>query len=191
MADLDDVHQQATLVGHALARHVGARHPPVLLRRRLDGVHRRSARDEVTSLSHIARRVHGRYARSQMRIDPDPPFDDDTGILEPLEVRPDTGGHDDDVGHEVRSIRKAQALAASNVRPAVPSPTSSMLTSWAPVRMLTPLRINQSATNLAPVSSTMRGRMRGAISTMVSWAPRARMEFRMVKAMKPAPTITT
>jgi hypothetical protein len=37
----------------------------------------------------------------------------------------------------------------------------------------------------------MRGKMRGAISTMVSLAPRARMELRIVKAMKPAPTMAT
>ena len=37
----------------------------------------------------------------------------------------------------------------------------------------------------------MRGRMRGAISTIVSLAPRARIEFRIVNEMKPAPTITT
>jgi hypothetical protein len=57
--------------------------------------------------------------------------------------------------------------------------------------MATPWRRNHPSTSSAPVSSIIRGRMRGAISTMVSRAPRARIELRMVKAMKPAPTITT
>ncbi len=37
----------------------------------------------------------------------------------------------------------------------------------------------------------MRGRIWGAISTMVSRAPSFRMAFKMVKAMNPAPTMAT
>ena len=37
----------------------------------------------------------------------------------------------------------------------------------------------------------MRGKICGAISTIVSVAPSARIEFRIVNEMKPAPTITT
>ena len=37
----------------------------------------------------------------------------------------------------------------------------------------------------------MRGRIRGATSTIVSLAPRARIAFRIVNAMNPAPTMTT
>ena len=37
----------------------------------------------------------------------------------------------------------------------------------------------------------MRGKIWGAISTIVSRAPSARIEFRIVNAMKPAPTMTT
>ena len=43
----------------------------------------------------------------------------------------------------------------------------------------------------AHASSTMRGRMRGATSTIVSLAPRARIALRIVNAMNPAPTMTT
>ena len=37
----------------------------------------------------------------------------------------------------------------------------------------------------------MRGRIRGATSTMVSFAPSARIELRIVNEMKPAPIMTT
>src|SRR5215472_12691963 len=68
---------------------------------------------------------------------------------------------------------------------------SSMRVRVAPTRRVTPCCSSHRATMFAHASSTMRGRMRGATSTMVSEAPRARMAFKMVKAMKPAPTMTT
>jgi len=68
---------------------------------------------------------------------------------------------------------------------------SSILVRVAPARMVTPWSSSQRATMVAQASSTMRGRMRGATSTMVRAAPRERMAFRMVKEMKPAPTMTT
>ena len=68
---------------------------------------------------------------------------------------------------------------------------SSILASLAPVRIVTPCFVSQSSTSFAPVSSIIRGRMRGASSTIVSVAPSDRIELRMVKAMKPAPTMTT
>ena len=68
---------------------------------------------------------------------------------------------------------------------------SSIFVSFAPVRMLTPWALSQPSTSSPPVASTMRGRMRGATSTIVSLAPSERIEFRIVKEMKPAPTITT
>jgi hypothetical protein len=68
---------------------------------------------------------------------------------------------------------------------------SSIFVIVAPTRSVTPWRSSQPATIRAQASSTMRGRIRGATSTMVSEAPRARMAFRIVNEMKPAPTMTT
>ena len=68
---------------------------------------------------------------------------------------------------------------------------SSMRATFAPVRTVTPWSLSHVWTSAAPVSSIMRGKMRGAISTIVSLAPSDRIEFRIVNAMKPAPTITT
>ena len=69
--------------------------------------------------------------------------------------------------------------------------TSSILVALTLVRMATPWALSQPSTISAPASSTMRGKIRGATSTMVSLAPRARIELRMVNEMKPAPTMTT
>src|SRR5207247_1459884 len=79
------------------------------------------------------------------------------------------------------------AAKRSRLRPLA----SSILASRAPVRIATPCFASQPSTSVAPASSIMRGRMRGSISTIVSLAPRARIEFRIVKAMNPAPTMTT
>ena len=68
---------------------------------------------------------------------------------------------------------------------------ASIPVSVAPVRISTPCFRSHASTSDAPWRSIMRGRIWGAISTMVSFAPSARIELRMVKAMKPAPTITT
>jgi hypothetical protein len=56
---------------------------------------------------------------------------------------------------------------------------------------VTPFFVSHAATISAHAASTIRGRMRGATSTMVREAPRERMAFRIVKAMNPAPTMTT
>ncbi len=69
--------------------------------------------------------------------------------------------------------------------------TSSILASFALVRTVTPCAFSQSSTTPAPMSSTIRGRIRGASSTTVSLAPSERIELRIVNEMKPAPTITT
>ena len=66
-------------------------------------------------------------------------------------------------------------------------PACSILVTVAPVRTATPWSSSHRCTMPAQASSTMRGRMRGATSTIVSLAPRARIAFRIVKAMKPAP----
>ena len=68
---------------------------------------------------------------------------------------------------------------------------SSIFASVTPVRIFTPCFLSHASTSAAPLSSTIRGRMRGAISTIVSLAPSDRIEFRIVKAMNPAPTMTT
>ena len=68
---------------------------------------------------------------------------------------------------------------------------SSIFVTLTLVRMVTPCARSHSSTTSAPASSIMRGRIRGATSTMVSLAPSARIELRMVNEMKPAPIITT
>ena len=68
---------------------------------------------------------------------------------------------------------------------------SSIRVTVTPVRIATPCRVSHPATIPAQPASTILGRMRGATSTMVSRAPRERMALRMVKEMKPAPTMTT
>ena len=86
------------------------------------------------------------------------------------------------------ATRSAPAAKRRRLRPL----TSSIFVSLAPVRTVTPCRLRASPRPApAPVASTMRGRMRGAISTMVSLAPSERIELRIVNEMKPAPTITT
>ena len=79
----------------------------------------------------------------------------------------------------------------SRKRRRLPAPASSIPSSCAPVRTVTPRSRSQPVTTSAPVASIMRGRICGAISTTVSRAPNSMMEFRMVKAMNPAPTIAT
>src|ERR1051326_6313340 len=69
--------------------------------------------------------------------------------------------------------------------------TSSTAVTALFVRTVTPCFSSQVCTSFAAASSTMRGRMRGAISTIVSLAPSDRIELRIVNAMNPAPTITT
>ena len=76
-------------------------------------------------------------------------------------------------------------------RSRVRAPRSSIRVTAAPVRTSTPWRRSQPSTSSAPVGSIIRGRMRGAISTIVSRAPSARIEFKIVNAMKPAPIMTT
>ena len=85
------------------------------------------------------------------------------------------------------ATRSPPAVKLSRGRPF----TSAIFVSLTPVRTFTPWRFSHASTSPAPVSSIIRGRMRGATSTIVSEAPRARMELRMVNAMKPAPTMTT
>ena len=59
------------------------------------------------------------------------------------------------------------------------------------MRTATPFFSSHVWTRAAPVSSIIRGRIRGATSTIVSFAPSERLEFKIVNAMNPAPTMTT
>ncbi len=131
MADLDDVREQAAAVADALARHVGADHAPVLLRRRLDRVHRGLAGDEVVALGDVARGVDVRDVRAQLIVDDDAALDRDARVLQPVEVRADAGGHDDDVAHEVArpTLKRRRLLALWRPR----SPVTAL-----PVRIVTP-----------------------------------------------------
>src|SRR3989338_6781622 len=92
----------------------------------------------------------------------------------------------------VAMITRSQARGApeANTR-RLPPFASSIRVSVTPVRTVTPWSASHRATRPAPVSSIIRGRIRGATSTIVSRAPSERIEFRIVNAMNPAPTSTT
>jgi len=71
VTDLDDVHDEAAAVGEVAAGHIGADHPPVLLRGGLDGVDLEGAGEQVRAARHVARRVDALDARAQMVVDED------------------------------------------------------------------------------------------------------------------------
>ena len=68
---------------------------------------------------------------------------------------------------------------------------ASIAVTWAEVSTLTPLFSHQRLIISPPVSSIMRGIMRSAISTTVSWTFRAASACKTMQPMNPAPMSTT
>ena len=184
VADLDDVHQQAAAVRRRRARPcwrpttrpcscaVGSmawtsgcpvtRFAPRAPRRRR---RRRSARSSAG----------GRPRRCRRRFDA---------------AMPEPSSHSRLVRMPVAMITTSAAsrLALLERRACACRRDSSIAVSVAPVRSVDAVLLEPPLRRCAAhAASTMRGRMRGATSTMVSVAPRARIAFRIVKAMKPAP----
>ena len=97
----------------------------------------------------------------------------------------DAGRHDDDVGGDRPPCANGDACAC----PAPPRSSSA----WRPVRTVDAVLLEPRLDHDAPRTRhpPSAAGCAGATSTMVSLAPRERIEFRIVKAMKPAPTMTT
>ena len=187
VADLHDVHEEAAAVGDVAARHVGADDAAVLLGGRLDGVHLGSAGDEVPPRA-PRRRPRTRSGRSsaggrRRRCRPARPAPS---------RRPSPSSHSRFVRMPVAMMTTSATMGSPVLKRELPLALRVLdPVTVVPARMVTPCLRATPSTSAAHVSSTMRGRMRGATSTMVSLAPRARIEFRIVNEMKPAPTITT
>ena len=110
-----NIHEEAAAIDQRLSRHIGARDAAVFHGGRLNRVHRGLAGDQIGALRDVASRIDIRHIGAQVRIDHNATIDGDPGAVEPLQVGPNPGGHNHQIGEEVLRSLKAQPLLGAGI----------------------------------------------------------------------------
>src|SRR5262249_5296885 len=108
---VEDVHEQAAGVADVEAGHVGAGDAAVVDGGRLDGVHRRLVAVQVRPLGDVAAGVDEREVGLHAVVDEDAVRGLNTRALHEIEVGPDAGGDDDEIGFEALAVAEGDAFA--------------------------------------------------------------------------------